>query len=108
MLSRESFEFQSPKRGCRVSPSDLRRVSLATRFRAPQAASADEAIFFTEKTTAGRKVTLQTDVGHLFVLRKYLSQKPYGSPAASEIRHADWNFRRRCEGCDIAVYPTGH
>lgn len=74
LLTRESFEFRSATKGCRVSPSGLRRVSLATRFRTPQAASADEAIFFTEKTTAGRKVTLQTDVAHLFVLLKYVSQ----------------------------------
>jgi len=74
LLSRESFEFRSARKGCRVSPSDLRRVSLATRFRTPHADLADEAIFFTEKTTAGRKVTLQTDVDHLFVLLKYISQ----------------------------------
>lgn len=74
LLSRESFEFQSPRKGCRVSPSDLKRVSLTNRFRTPQSSTESEAIYFTEKTTAGSKVTLQTDVAHLFLLLKYLSQ----------------------------------
>jgi len=74
LLTGNSFEFRSPSKGCRVSPSDVKRVSLATRFRIPRPATADEAIYFTQKTMAGGKVTLQTDVAHLFALLEYLQQ----------------------------------
>ncbi len=74
LLTSESFEFRSARKGCWVSPSDLKRISLATRFRTPRAEAADEAIYFTEKTTAGSKVTLQTDVAHMFILLKYVQQ----------------------------------
>ena len=74
LLTGNSFEFRAPSKGCRVSPSDVKRISLATRFRTPQPVAETEAIYFTEKTTAGSKVTLQTDVAHLFVLLKYVQQ----------------------------------
>ncbi len=74
LLTPDAFEFRSASKGCRVSPSDVKKISLRTRFSTPQPSTEDEAIYFTEKTAAGKKVILQTDVAHLFTLLQYVNQ----------------------------------